>query len=151
MCHRRWCNVVEQGEKVRLTAISRQEMVGVAPFGGQEPTATPWQTEMGQLRRSSASAPNCGCEDSALLRRTKWWGKGHDTRRCNHCGRRFQAAATEEPKAEQPSRPEDRGVVYRVIACPRCGSRKTKVTSTRRPRRHHKCLDCRYAFQSCEK
>jgi hypothetical protein len=58
-----------------------------------------------------------------------------------------------EPCEELPPRPKM--VVYPVVLCPidqgGCGSQNTKVSSTQRPMRRHKCKDCGFAFKSMEK
>lgn len=48
-------------------------------------------------------------------------------------------------------------VIYRVIHCPECRSKRTRVARTIRPQpgrpriRYHKCLDCGTNFKSVEK
>ena len=37
-----------------------------------------------------------------------------------------------------------------VIRCPLCLSEETRVASTRRPVRHHKCLKCGHCLKSVE-
>ena len=42
-------------------------------------------------------------------------------------------------------------VPFYFVACPRCGSRHTRVAHTERPVRRHKCLVCRLPFKSVER
>jgi transcription elongation factor Elf1 len=101
--------------------------------------------------------------------------------RCNHCGLRFsfRELPTPPPAPEQlesgpaslddaalptsavaefggraqqePAQEPPTAVGYPVAACPQCGSPKIKVTSTRRPVRHHKCGACLARFKSVER
>lgn len=94
--------------------------------------------------------------------------------RCRNCGKTWRASRPwtpiEEPapekqqKVEQPpeqqgdeaSRAEldeydGRGVVFHVVQCPACRSPNTRITSTRRPVRYHRCGDCGQTFKSVEK
>ena len=60
-------------------------------------------------------------------------------------------SATDEDDDEDG--PEAEAVVeFRVVRCPFCGSEDTKVASTRRPWRYHKCLaeECGLTFKSKE-
>lgn len=96
--------------------------------------------------------PCCGCKDGATLRRYQRGGKVREQRSCRHCAHVWTATLDEPVTDEQPAEPEqDRGVVYHVVVCPACGSKKTHVTSTRRPIRLHKCRDCGHTFKSVEK
>jgi Zn finger protein HypA/HybF involved in hydrogenase expression len=81
---------------------------------------------------------HCGCNISKVL--------GQQIV-CDHCGS-VMGTVTREPVAE--SQPSTSAVVWHVITCPDCGSDETKVTSTRRPIRHHKCLACQSCFKSYE-
>jgi Zn finger protein HypA/HybF involved in hydrogenase expression len=79
------------------------------------------------------------------------------TRHCRHCGklwiRRLAPIPEPEPEPEPPPvvQSADPGIVaYHVVRCPSCGSKNTKVSSTRRPLRHHKCKDCNHNFKSEE-
>jgi len=108
--------------------------------------------------------PSCGCNDTRLagLQRI-----------CNHCGHAWYPPSIVEPgmptwKGQAPRHvqqadgsspsvehvPESAigsgGVVWHVIRCPECSSTETRVTSTRRPVRHHKCQACGHCFKSVE-
>lgn len=81
---------------------------------------------------------NCGCKDII-------------NKHCRYCGRRWVARMVpkeDRPEPETPAPPG--GVIYKVVKCPECGSKDTKVTSTRRPIRHHKCKSCEHCFKSVE-
>ncbi len=61
------------------------------------------------------------------------------------------------PKKRAPRReriePEAAGgeaVIYYPIRCPKCRSKNTRVTSTVKPVRYHKCDNCGYSFKSVE-
>lgn len=41
-------------------------------------------------------------------------------------------------------------VRYQILCCPKCGGENTRVTSTQRPIRHHKCKDCGQTFKTVE-
>lgn len=41
-------------------------------------------------------------------------------------------------------------VIYHVIRCPVCDSKKTKIARTARPIRWHKCIKCGHTFKSVE-
>jgi len=41
-------------------------------------------------------------------------------------------------------------VRYQIVRCPKCGSDRTRITSTTRPIRRHKCKDCGHPFKSVE-
>lgn len=87
--------------------------------------------------------PNCCCNDVERTGQVMQWGKWRDKWRCNHCGRSFTVAPDE--------RASDLAVDYIVIQCPRCLSKKTRVTSTQKPIRYHKCDNCELTFKSVEK
>jgi len=107
-------------------------------------------------RVQGPDCPECGCQDAEVVDRGTRWGQPHERRQCNHCGRTWyaaveQSAVSDQPSAEAESNDEaDQLVVYRSVCCPHCGSAQTKVTSTRRPIRHHKCLECGWSFKSME-
>lgn len=97
----------------------------------------------------------CGCTDSAALGEvTSAFGQRQQRRQCRNCGKSFRVAVeapVETEGAPQTSSPEEPGVVpYRLVRCPACHSENTRVTSTRRPLRQHKCLDCGHPFRSKE-
>lgn len=102
------------------------------------------------------ACPRCGCEDSRVLDRAKWWGRVNCSRRCAACGHQFSApevehatAGVEMPEAEEPQ--ESASVTFHVIRCPHCGGEKTRVTKTMRPVRYHRCRGCGQNFKSVEK
>lgn len=82
----------------------------------------------------TVECPKCGCNDVEPFK-GRW--------RCNHCGSTFLAASSVSF--------EIIAVEYHVMRCPICGSEKTKVYSTVRPVRYHKCLYCGANFKSVEK
>ena len=90
--------------------------------------------------------PKCGCTDSEIVRKTTQWGMPVTIVECTHCGKRFSAPIEEEPEQQDPAK----RVVYRVMRCPQCNSKNTKVTSTQQPVRYHKCMDCGHNFSSIE-
>ena len=56
--------------------------------------------------------------------------------------------------APPPPPPDDvspgGAVRYHVVRCPKCQSDRTKITSTQRPVRYHKCKACGHTFKSVE-
>lgn len=123
-------------------------------------------------RCDGPGCPNCGCQDVRILEEPKvsggqvsWWGSGRA--RCNHCRRQFSfrelpqnAPAVEEPleiaeeaegvaiiSREMVRSPQETEAVEaerRVVVvpkCPDCGG-ETKVSSTRKAFRWHKCVRC---------
>jgi len=46
---------------------------------------------------------------------------------------------------------KDNVIYYYIMKCPKCGSEKITVVTTRRPLRYHKCDDCGHTFKSVEK
>ena len=55
----------------------------------------------------------------------------------------------EHPPEQQPQTPAS--VPFYVVACPACESTDTRVTSTQRPIRRHKCRKCGHPFKSVER
>jgi transposase-like protein len=55
---------------------------------------------------------------------------------------------------EKPKKPVSddiiSGVVYVPTRCPYCGSKRTKITSTRGKLRYHRCKNCKGNFKSHE-
>ena len=105
-------------------------------------------------RVEGPECPGCGCRASTIVRRFTSWGVDPDDdsrlgerpfarRVCDYCGRSFTAPL-------DPSEPAAKPVAYKPIACPVCGSKDVKVTSTQRPIRHHKCRACAVNFKSHE-
>jgi|GEM_PF-2298069 len=108
------------------------------------------------------------------------FGRATNRLRCGHCGHTWrerenwptskrpaediypvvgQTIKPPEPDGEEnpavydplPAEPTAGGaVIFHAVHCPKCGSTDTRVTSTRRPVRHHKCRACSAAFKSVE-
>ena len=89
----------------------------------------------------------------------EWWAPGQAV--CRHCRKTFffrQRAEPDKPPAEAPdviateehSRPPT-SVPFYLVGCPACGSTDTRVTSTTRPVRRHKCCKCGHPFKSVER
>lgn len=117
------------------------------------------------------ACPRCGCnyllEVAGATARWRsvtdprtgkpWGGSERKRVECDHCGKRFDVAADEpEAAAPEPEIPRyDPAPAVRDVRrsppCPECRSARTRVTSTRRPVRHHKCRDCNHCFKSIEK
>lgn len=98
-------------------------------------------------RVTGPECPTCGCSDSELLTKASWWGQPSERRRCAHCGKVFTATAAGDA---EDGRAGFAGVTYHVVRCPACRSDETRVTSTRRPLRYHKCDRCGHSFKSTE-
>jgi transposase-like protein len=115
--------------------------------------------------------PLCGCKESTIRKRTQRWnGKRIDTtHRCANCkndwiqtddgpaaesktstavGRNGQNALASTAEPALTTRGD--AVIYGHTRCPACGSTKTRVGTTQRPVRYHKCVDCRHTFKSIE-
>jgi predicted RNA-binding Zn-ribbon protein involved in translation (DUF1610 family) len=105
---------------------------------------------MAFLKVEGPACPTCGCLASAIIKRATRWGAPSTRRQCDHCGRVFSYMdpGDETNGAEDPTTPSP--VIYQVVKCPVCDSSHTRVTSTRRPLRHHKCDDCGAGFKSHE-
>lgn len=113
------------------------------------------------------ACPRCGCQDCDIRVSPKqeakagpdlvakygvnnWFATGRA--RCRNCALVFafrevsaQAMTNDEARMTNDlpkSVPADVPLPFPVRQCPRCGSTNLKVTSTRKPLRHHKCLDC---------
>ena len=94
--------------------------------------------------------PNCACRHSTVIRRWLDWNKAtYVARQCRHCGKRWSAELITEPEPE-PEQPKEVAYPVLEIRCPACGSADTKVKSTRRPLRFHKCGACGHCFKSRE-
>jgi len=122
-----------------------------------------------------SDCPKCGCNavgpaGPGLYPR---WGCAGKRLRCEYCGHTWherdpwptpkadlaagKPAADPYPEDAQPitaPRPTDPtpggAVLFHAVHCPECGSTDTRVTSTRRPIRHHKCRACGETFKSVE-
>lgn len=118
-------------------------------------------------RCEGPECPHCGCNQSEILQQPQpagetrsWWGSG--LARCGHCRATFHfqempAVTTPESIVEHQEPLIDRlpevpvAVPYVTVCCPQCGSDQTRVTSTRRPIRRHKCKACEHRFKSVER
>jgi transposase-like protein len=116
--------------------------------------------------------PVCGCQDAKIQPGRPRWGRpGSERYRCGACGHVWteipadwaekqeanrgngQERPPPPPPPQQPPPPpvsRPGGVIYRPVRCPECQSADVKVTSTRRPTRHHKCKACGHTFKSIE-
>ena len=96
-------------------------------------------------RVEGPACPSCGCEDSVEVGQFVRWGKPATRRRCGHCRETFVAA---DPADTEPT---DDAVAFIPIRCPVCKSPETRVTSTRKPVRYHRCNACKHTFKSVER
>lgn len=94
-------------------------------------------------RCTDPTCPDCGCNESRVISQKPHWGKVLQRRQCTACGRVFRA------NAEKPA-DSCYAVTFHVVRCPLCQSEETKVTSTQRPVRYHKCEKCGHNFKSVE-
>jgi len=107
--------------------------------------------------------PRCGCPEAHTIEHGTRWG--HDWRklRCALCGKTWTHTAAAQISTPKPSRsadpaapvdtgppPDGLAVAYPLIRCPACDSTETRITSTRRPLRYHRCSDCGHTFKSRE-
>jgi hypothetical protein len=122
-------------------------------------------------RCDGPECPSCGCQDVRIIKEPKasngqvsWWGSGQA--RCNHCRRVFSFRAVPTAQNQEPQTAEEIAsemmltpkmpavqlaatiqaaeVERRVVVvpkCPDCGG-ETKVASTRKAFRWHKCVRC---------
>jgi len=129
------------------------------------------------VKLTGPECPLCGCPDAKLLHRHERTGTRYGQAgatgekfvsancryQCNHCGQRWfvtepwtplikpnDTTDQELPGYEESEIELKYAVRYKVIRCPKCGSDSTKVASTKRPIRSHKCLDCGFPFKSVE-
>jgi Zn ribbon nucleic-acid-binding protein len=99
------------------------------------------------------ACPRCHSQLSDVIQYSTRWGLPSVVRRCVHCGYTFSALVptpedTIRPDPPRPAAPPF--VLYPMIHCPECNSVQTRVTSTRKPVRHHKCDNCGHCFKSHE-
>jgi transcriptional regulator NrdR family protein len=80
------------------------------------------------------NCPRCGCTDSYEIEAITIYGKATSRRECRYCGYRWLVGVT----------------IYAKTACPRCGSTRTKVTSSAAPVRYHRCDMCFHPFKSVD-
>jgi transcriptional regulator NrdR family protein len=122
-------------------------------------------------RATGPECPRCGCQDTETVRgRSRWGGPNLERLRCKHClyewrEKKWAKAEPDNGEVEAPSNGdgeheerEPGAVIYHVLRCPACDSRKTKITSSPKqadptvPRiRYHECKDCQNTFKSVEK
>ena len=76
---------------------------------------------------------------------------------CKHCRKTFFFRQRAEPEPDvkatevEVTREPPASVPYFVVTCPACESTDTRVTSTQRPIRRHKCRKCGHPFKSVER
>jgi len=106
-----------------------------------------------------AECPKCGCCDTEVVsERDRWGSTKAQRRRCKHCAWRWLDVVKRDPQPTKPE-PQPKHVIADVPiywvavppACPACGCKSSKVTSTSRPIRRHKCDACGGRFKSCER
>jgi transposase-like protein len=99
-----------------------------------------------------APCPKCGCQDTERVQRWGRWGATSQRYQCRYCRTAFWADTEQAEEQNEPSGIDpDAPVAYQITHCPHCGSGCTKVTSTRKPIRHHKCMECGKTFKSHER
>ncbi len=94
--------------------------------------------------------PKCGCNDVAQTPGCDLWGVPGIRCHCNRCGGLFYTADPDSAAAESAYAAQ-----YAVQKCPRCASKKTHVTSTRKQAgvptvRYHRCDGCNKPFKTVE-
>ena len=108
--------------------------------------------------------PRCHCRDGRDVGELVFAGRVRITRECRHCGKAFSykveappvATTTTVNTAPAVTMQADGVAVYEHTRCP-CGSARTKVLQTRKPRsdgairRNHVCRDCGQRFTSIER
>lgn len=98
-----------------------------------------------RLERASApECPKCGCNATSLVRAGESFGRAWARFKCDFCAAEF--AIGRPPLDDAPLE----GVPYVSVRCPKCDSNDCPVTSTRKPRRFHKCRGCGLNFLSVE-
>lgn len=86
----------------------------------------------------------CGCRDAQSLGAVEYFGREYERRQCRHCAAVYRVSVRVEADAGET-------VTYHATRCPSCNSARTRVRSTQRPVRHHKCEACGHCFKSVER
>lgn len=119
---------------------------------------------MGLLDRiTGPECPDCGCEDSTLLKSRRGWDdRVRQRRQCanRRCGRVWLAAVEDHPDDDSLASVIKEAITKVVdfikTRCPYCDSTNTTVYCTR-PKvrgireRHHRCAACKKTFKSLER
>lgn len=105
---------------------------------------------MSMQRMTCPECPQCGCNDSEVVRTYKSFGVETALRRCAYCGKEFTARAPAPPPVvhEEPKPPTPVFHEPQKTHCPQCDSTETRVSSTRKLIRHHKCGSCSHTFKT---
>ena len=94
------------------------------------------------------ACPRCSCTQIISRGNVTQWGQKLKRGQCGHCGKMFTIAA------EREEIPTVYGAIIKRIKCPKCGSKRNRVYTTRKFRenitRYHKCRDCLGSFKSIE-
>ena len=115
----------------------------------------------------------CGCPEARVIRAGLRWGREWQKLRCANCGHVWTLTEPWTAKTDRIPPPEAPGVAtngenadaagptaeptegqaltYHLVRCPACQSDNTRISSTRRPVRYHRCLDCGETFKSVER
>ncbi len=101
-------------------------------------------------RCNDPPCPKCGCPQSDMVNSGTRWGRPRVRLRCTVCGSTWWTRPQATPAAEAETEQADHAVRFHVVRCPKCGGTDTRVTSTRRPVRYHRCK-CGHTFKSVEK
>ena len=101
---------------------------------------------------TGAECPQCGCEDSRLMRTRNGWGGAFESRSCNNCGKAFYVTVNPADDEHEDKKPV--AVPYTRVACrcPMCGGENPRVVRTIPGGvRYHKCPKCSHTFKSYER
>lgn len=88
---------------------------------------------------------SCECNDVETNGFSMRWGQKWPKYRCRECGKEWGTAPNMPPADAEPAT-----VTFRKIKCPHCDSEETRITSTCRPKRYHRCEACGQNFNSLE-
>ena len=129
-----------------------------APRSRREVLSGGWFAAARGPRQSSSASKRPPAERPGDEEEGDWFAPGRA--QCRHCGLEFWYRARGESREQSTEGPAASGegeerppaaVVYHLVACPACGSTDTRVTSTARPVRRHKCRQCGHPFKSVER